>query len=244
VFVLASMAYEHSVTAALRCFSPRFFAVSAASAQWLRHFGIREAPIVPNGIMPRSDMPIRNKNTFESPVIFFAGRLLPEKGIRELVDAVESLVHKGMRVKLRVAGQGPLSAMLEERASQLDFLVYLGRLSPSEVAAELDRASVFVNPSNLPEGLPTTLLEAGASALPVISTARGGSTELIRDGLTGWIIPRGDVDSIASCLRDVIAQPDEAIRRGAALFRLVQEGYTWPTIVGKFLGYVGSGIRA
>lgn len=236
-FSAASMAYERAVTAALKAFAPRFLAVSSASAAWLSGFNIQHAGILPNGIAARAEMPVRSPSAGRT-VVFFAGRLLPDKGVRELTDAVELLAGEGYDVALRIAGQGPLAAWLAARASRSAFLTFLGPLSPERVAAELDDATVFVNPSNYAEGLPTILLEAGSAALPVISTPRGGSTELIANGDTGWVISRGEPALIAAALRDAIAQPHEAIGRGARLFRLIQERFTWPTIVRTFLGQV------
>lgn len=236
-FARASMLYEHTITAALKCFSPRFFAVSGASAEWLAHFRIPDAGIVPNGIAPRAQAPVRGPNASAIPQIFFAGRLIAEKGIRELVGGVERLVNAGRRVQLRIAGEGPLAPMLAERAAASDWLNYLGRLEPAQVANELERASIFVNPSNYPEGLPTILLEAGSAALPVISTPRGGSGELVRDGDTGWLIARGEPELIAAAVDDAIARPNEAVRRGANLFALIQQQYTWPSVVRRFLAY-------
>lgn len=234
LFGVISMFYEVLVTAFLKCFSPRFFAVSTASARWLGRFHISNVTVLPNGIAPRSEAPSRTPGT-KKTTIFYAGRLLAEKGVSELVDGVELFAQHGNDVELRIAGKGPLSAMLEERSSRSSVLVYLGGISPNRVACELDQASVFVNPSNLAEGFPTILLEAGSAALPVISTPYGGSSELIRDGQTGWIIPRGEAGCIASCLQEVVSSPEEAQRRGSELFRLIQDRYTWPSIVRKFL---------
>ena len=114
---LASLVYERVATAALKRLSARFFGVSRASTDWLREFGIFDAEIVPNGIAPRPVVPTRNRDTFDQPTVFFAGRLLPEKGVRELVDAVELLVREGNNVRLRIAGEGPLSPILEKRVS-------------------------------------------------------------------------------------------------------------------------------
>jgi glycosyltransferase involved in cell wall biosynthesis len=234
-FAAASLAYERAVTAALKRFSPDFFGVSAASVAWLEHFGIRGAGELPNGISPRAQMPARSAAPGSKTVVFFAGRLLPEKGVRELVEGVERLAAAGLDIELRIAGEGPLAAWLVQRAATHPFLTALGRLEAAGVAAEMERATLFVNPSNYAEGLPTILLEAGCAALGVVSTPRGGGGELVRDGETGWLIPLGEASSIATALEDAIARPQEAIRRGAALFALVQSRYTWPAIVGSFL---------
>ena len=231
----ASMAYERAATASLKHLSARFFGVSRASTDWLREFGIFDAEIVPNGIAARSEMPRRTIDAFDHPVVFFAGRLLVEKGVRELVDAIEILVREGNDVRLRIAGDGPLAGYVARRAKLCDFLTYLGPLSPDRVAAELDHATIYVNPSNYPEGLPTVLLEAGAAGLPVISTPRGGSADIIRDGETGWLISDGSQSQIVNGLRSALIVPSEALRRGAELFRSIQAQYTWPSVVQTFL---------
>jgi glycosyltransferase involved in cell wall biosynthesis len=239
ILALASLAYEHAATALLKRLKPKFFAVSAASAAWLRTFGIYEAEIIPNSVSPRPAPPQRRAvDVGGTIVVFYAGRLLREKGILELVEGVNLLRGKGRDVELRIAGDGPLAQSLTTLASKNRSFSYLGRIAPERVEDELERATVFVHPSQLPEGLPTMLLEAGRAGLPVISTPFGGSAELIRDGQTGWIIPSGDAECIAHALEGVAAQPWEASRRGIELFRLVQENYTWPTTVRKFLRYL------
>lgn len=235
----ASLAYEHAVTAALKRLSPRFFAVSKASANWLRRFGIIGACVLPNSVGPRPKPPIRKAEAFgEKIVVLHIGRLLAEKGVLELIEGIAVLARRGRDVELRIAGDGPLRVEVERLAMNSPFLKFLGIIDHSRVEYELDRATVYVHPSNLPEGSPTALLEAGTAALPVISTPFGGTAELITEGKTGWIIPRGDATSIASSLLDLIQQPNEALRRGSELFRLIQERYTWPATVMKFLEHL------
>jgi glycosyltransferase involved in cell wall biosynthesis len=240
---LAALGYEHAATAVLKRFGPRFFAVSDASARWLRRFGIVEAQVLPNSVAPCENPPCRNADSLQNrTVIFYGGRLLPEKGVMELIDAIALLAQRGHDVELRIAGDGPLAATINASRSQHHFLKYLGRIEPQRIEDELRRATVLVNPSNLPEGLPTILVEAGRAALPVISTPFGGSAEIIRDGSTGWIIPSGSPKVIADALEAVAAQRSEAVRRGMELFRLVQSGYTWPVTVRKFLACMSDSI--
>lgn len=232
--VFASLLYERRATAILRRRAARFLAVSSASAAWLADFGIQNVAILPNGITTPRVMPSRGVDGFARPSVFFAGRLLREKGIAELVNAVELVNRNGLDLKLRIAGSGPLAGYVREGAAASRFLTYLDTLSPEGVRAELARATIFVNPSNYAEGLPTILLEAGAAALPVISTPQG-SSDVIRDGDTGWLVPHGEAHAIASRLLEALAQPDEALSRGARLFKRIQSGYSWPSIVRRFL---------
>ena len=234
-FARASMLYEHLITSALKSFSPRFFAVSSASAGWLKQFGIQGASIVPNGIAPRESLPSFEGWPGKTITVFYAGRLLADKGVRELIDGVALLVKRGRRVELRIAGAGPLSPWIEQRALRCSFLKYLGAVPEEVVEAELAHSSIVVNPSNLREGFSRLLLEAGSAGLPVISTPFGACGEIIRSGETGWLISRGDPQQIADCIESVLADPDEARRRTKALFNLVQERYAWPVIVRTFL---------
>lgn len=236
---LASLAYEHAATAALKRLAARFFAVSAASANWLRRFGIANAPVLPNSVASLATPPHQQVlGDRKKIVVFYAGRLLAEKGLLELIEGVELLSGRGYAIEVRIAGEGPLAGALRRRAVNSAHVIYLGRIPHDAVEHELTNATVFVNPSKLPEGSPTAVLEAGLAALPVITTPFGGSAELIHHGRTGWIIPSSDPENIASALEEVISNPEEASRRGLALFRYGQENYTWPSTVRSFLGYM------
>ena len=217
-----AMGYEHVITKMLRRYNPRFYGVSSASVRWLQEFGIKASGIVPNGVEPCTS-PQRNA---EGNVIFYAGRLLPEKGIAELIEAVKMVGN----VELRLAGPGPLA----ELAASDPAVTYLGVLSPKQVREELSRATVLVNPSNLREGAPSILLEAACAGCPVISTP----ADVVEDGSNAWVIQRGDVNLIASALRAALNDRAEAQRRGESLYRFVQGGYTWPTIVRRFLSQI------
>ncbi len=229
-----AMLYEHLVTGVLKRCHPKFFAVSSASSKWLQTFGIHNATVLPNSVN-ESELPTRQPGNPGKADRFSAGRLLPEKGIRQLVEGVSLLTQKGRAIELRVAGDGPLADEMRRRAASDPSLTYVGRISPSEVQEELSRADAFVHPSHLPEGLPTMLLEAGNAGVPVISTTHGGSGELIKEGHTGWALERGDAADIATQLDNLFSQQTEATRRSTKLFELIQERYTWPATVQRFL---------
>lgn len=230
----AAMLYERLATGVLKSCRPKFFAVSAASSRWLNTFGIYDAPVLPNSVPARSSPLPRRSNSDGKTIIFSAGRLLVEKGVRELITAAETLARQGHNVELRIAGDGPLGRELSSLQMSVGSLVYLGRISASEVIHELQNASVFVNASNLPEGLPTTLLEAGNAGAPVVSTTFGGSAELITHE-TGWPLSRGEPAQITLALEAVLSRPEEAARKSTALFDRIQRRYTWPRTVEEFL---------
>lgn len=231
-----SIGYEHGITAALALVRPRYFGVSAASVQWLRHFGIRSATVLPNGIdMRETPLPARSAEDYGNPTVLYAGRLIPEKGVRELIAGFCLWRERsGRRGTLRVAGEGSLQTEVAATAGADPGVIFLGKLAPARVAEELDRAHILINPSNYPEGLPTVLLEAGRAALAVISTPNGGSAELIDGAQTGWLIERGTPVAIADALDEIVSQPLEALRRGRNLYGVVAERHSWPSIVSQY----------
>lgn len=237
LFAAASTIYECAITESLRRFSPRFYGVSSTSLMWLTRFGIWDAKILPNGVDPIHE-PV-NRAMENHPVVFYAGRMLPDKGVMELIEAVRMLVSRWPAIELRLAGPGPLARRLTQLATRESFLSYLGPISAQQVADELRRTTVLVNPSKLQEGCPTILLEAANAAVPVISTA-SGAADLIQDGETGWLVQTADPRSIADAMDAVLSEPTEANRRGHALLDLVQSRYTWPAIVQRFLEYASA----
>jgi glycosyltransferase involved in cell wall biosynthesis len=185
--------------------------------------------------MRETALPSRSADDYASPTVLYAGRLIPEKGVRELIVGFRLWRKRsGRDCRLRIAGEGPLEAEVVTAAQADSHVAFLGKLSPARVAEELDGAQILVNPSNYPEGLPTILLEAGRAALPVISTPNGGSAELIDGAQTGWLIERGTPDAIACALDEIVAQPLEALRRGRNLYDVVAERHSWPSIVSQY----------
>ncbi|MGH7321492.1 MAG: glycosyltransferase family 4 protein, partial [Candidatus Rokuibacteriota bacterium] len=143
--------------------------------------------------------------------VLYAGVLTPLKGIDVLIDA---LAAADGAAELWIIGR-PIdpayAAALRRRAEErLPGRAHLaGHLSQRELAARLATARVFVLPSSS-EGLPRVILEAMAVGVPVIATAVGGIPELIEDGVTGWLVPPGDVNALGDRLRWVIDHPGEA----------------------------------
>jgi sugar transferase (PEP-CTERM/EpsH1 system associated) len=141
-----------------------------------------------------------------SVIVGTVGRLVPVKDHATLLEAVALLRRRGIDAKFVLSGDGPLNASIRARASALgisDNVHLLGHREDVEtVLAALD---VFVL-SSLSEGLSNTILEAMAMGLPVVATRVGGADELVRDGLTGVLVPphapREMADGLAQLLQD------------------------------------------
>ena len=207
----------------LSVFASRIIAVS----DYVREFTLKYFPLVPaekitvvhNGI----DLtPHQTTNREESRhslglgsgefVIGFIGRLEEQKGVRYLLEAVKVLNASFPRLKIIVAGDGSLRKSLEEQASAISNVTFLGyqRDTPRLYSA----FDVFVLPS-LFEGLPVSAIEAMAAGCPVVATRVGGVAEVVEHEVTGLLVQAGKSEQLAAALRRLIAQPDLCKQMGA-----------------------------
>ena len=148
------------------------------------------------------------------------GRLQAVKHPSLLARAFAKLVEAspGMRDRARlvIVGEGPERieierVLAEARIAELAWVPG----ARDDVAAILRGLDVFVLPS-IAEGISNTILEAMASALPVIATAVGGNAELVQDGVTGQIVPSQDADALSAAMRRYALDRELARAHGAA----------------------------
>ena len=115
----------------------------------------------------------------------YLGRLSPEKGVATLLDA-----WKQVRAKLLIVGDGPEASRL--RAAAPKNVEFRATVEPDEVPALLRRARAVLSPSVSHEGAGKVVLEAYAAGVPVIVSRAGGLPEVVRDGVTGLVLPPTD----------------------------------------------------
>ena len=156
--------------------------------------------------------------------VVFVGRLDPVKGVTLLLEAFAAVRARHPQARLTIAGDGPARTRLETRTRALgltEAVQFAGDLDEPAVARLLDQADMLVLPS-FAEGLPVVLMEALASRLPVIATQVAGVPELVQDGLSGFIIPPGDVASLTDRLDRLLSDPELCATMGAAGRRKVE----------------------
>jgi len=144
------------------------------------------------------------------------GRLHPQKGIATLLDALALLRDNYPQLHLCLIGTGELHDSLQAQTHSLGLegmVTFTGvRTDVPRLLAALD---VFVLPS-LWEGMPNVLLEAMAAGLPIVSTAVGGTPEVIVEGVTGLLVPPGEPTALATALRSLIENPALRLQFGQA----------------------------
>ncbi len=181
----------------------------------------RFSPLV-NGDSIRKELGISP----DERVIGFVGRLVPAKGLPDLVAAFAEVVKDPGRVRLLIVGGGQLLQELREMAQHRglgDTILFLGERN--DVPQILTAMNMFVM-SSLAEGLPNSLLEAMAAARPVIVTTAGGMGEIVREGENGLIVPIGNTVLLAAAMQKLLHDRPYAEKLGAAARQCIERSYS------------------
>ncbi len=160
-----------------------------------RRFGAADVRVVPYGI----EIPPLPGPSDEPPHVLFAGRLSPEKGILEFVEATEGLPR-------RVVGDGPLRSGVPAA---------LGFVPPSEMGGYYERAAVVCVPSRR-EGYGITARQAMAHGRAVVATRVGGLADAIEHGRTGLLVEPGRPDELRGAVERLLDDAELRARLGAA----------------------------
>jgi glycosyltransferase involved in cell wall biosynthesis len=168
--------------------------------------------------------------------LLIAGRLAPVKRIDRFLDLVARIRPKAAGpVRGIIAGDGPLRKSLQERAACLGLMppVVEFRGSVSDLAEIYHESDIFVFTSDS-EGTPNVLLEASGSGLPIVATRTGDTSDVVRDGETGFLCDCGDEEGLVSAVLRLVG--DEELRRrvGAQGRRFVEENHS-SLRLGEFL---------
>lgn len=171
----------------------------------------------------------------EAAIVLSIGRLEEQKGIDDLLTAFSTTAAMIPHAYLVLVGDGPDRAKLEACSVSLGLsgrVRFLGRRT--DVPQLLAGANLFVLASRW-EGMPNVVLEAMAAGLPVVSTRVEGTTELIAEGETGWLVPADNPSSLSDRMTDVLSHPERAQAVGFAAQNSVQSQFTTEAMVARYV---------
>jgi glycosyltransferase involved in cell wall biosynthesis len=191
-------------------------AASAFLAEQARGLGARGTRVVPSGVA----IPGAVGEPDDPPHVLFVGRLSQEKGILELVEAC------GGELPLVVAGDGPLRSRVPQA---------VGFVPPGELGPWYERAAVVAAPSRR-EGYGVVPREAMAWGRPVVATAVGGLVDAVEDGVTGVLVPPGDVQALREALERLLADEELRRRMGDAARGRARDELSWEHSTELLLG--------
>ncbi|MHB1844428.1 MAG: glycosyltransferase [Deltaproteobacteria bacterium] len=218
----------------------RRFAVAWTSRRadrvWVNAEAVRDLVVLEDGVPPERVSLVRNGldlTRFDSAaregsaeaieltggglvpcVINVANMNHPVKGQDDLLLAMDRVRRLAPSARLLLVGDGPLRAGYERRARELGLggcVVFAGHRT--DVPALLARATLAVSASHA-EGLSNAVIEAMAARLPVVATAVGGNVELVRPGVSGWLVPPSNAAVLAERILVAIERPGEARELG------------------------------
>lgn len=146
--------------------------------------------------------------------VLYVGRLDAIKGVPLLLDAFAAALKIYPDAKLTIVGDGRDRAALERQAKDLgNSVTFLGYQPQEAVAKLLQKSDMLVLPS-FAEGVPVVLMEAMASRIPVIASRVAGVSELVEDGISGFLVPPGDLETLTVKLIALLADPTLCARMG------------------------------
>lgn len=228
--------YEHILAGRLRKRVGCFYAVSAESCRWLSHFGIQAQGTLYNAV-PTDLVQTCSKRDFRAEyhcrddlIVAFVGRLIPEKGIVQLCQAVRDLRAQGRTLTLFVAGDGPLAPALRRDFEQ--DAIFLGEVEHDDVLALLRCSDIYCLPSDA-EGFPTALLEAGAMECALIATDRGGACEIMDRGDCGILLRENTRQAIQQALSELQDRVSERQSAAQCARTKVMEDFTFAVTCDK-----------
>lgn len=207
--------------------------VSEANRRYLASVlnGQENVHVVPNAVDARR-LRAAGERQPEPGLVVSVARLVEKKGLSDLVAACATLTARGVPVRLEIAGDGPLRAELEATAARDGVDVrFHGALPHEDVLPLYLRAAAFCLPCVVAstgdrDGLPTSVLEAMALGLPVVTTDVAGLAEAVTDGETGLLVPERDPLALADALERVLTEPELAQRLSEQGRRRVEESFS------------------
>jgi glycosyltransferase involved in cell wall biosynthesis len=156
------------------------------------------------------------------------------KGHIYFLGAAKKILEKVPDAKFVLVGDGPLRPRYQEVARELNLnnnVYFLGkRTDVPTIISNLD-VSVL---SSINEGFSNVILESMAASKPVVATKVGGSPEMVTNGVTGYLVPPADSQSMANAIIKLLQNPDEAKTMGAAGRKIVQEKFTVEAMVKSY----------
>lgn len=176
--------------------------------------------------------------------LLYVGRLSAAKGLPILLNSLVTLRSRNPNLKLTVVGDGEDRMELQALSQELDLgaiVDFVGYKSQTEVREVMQQTDVFVLPS-FAEGVPVSLMEAMAAGVPVVTTRIAGISELVEDGVSGYLVPPGNQEVLGDAIAKLIADPALRNTFGQAGRAKVEQEFNVHTEAGRLYDIMAAGL--
>jgi glycosyltransferase involved in cell wall biosynthesis len=236
--------FDHTVARFLSVMSKRIIILSEKLSWRAQKIGASKSKtrVVPTTVRYRdefdpahydSNRARRELGLNDKTVIGYVGRLVPLKGLTYLLHAFERLRKDSHDIHLLIVGYGPERSLIESTVSKLGLKTTItGWVERRNVPYYVSAMDVLVNPS-LTEGLPLTVMEAMAMQKPVVATDVGGTSDLISNGVNGFLVPSRDTHSMSTAINTLLFDPELRHSMGMTGRRIIEKNFSWDVIVPK-----------
>lgn len=176
----------------------------------------------------------KQQYNIDGKVVLFVSNLQKRKGAQHLIKVIPQIIQELPNTNFVIVGEGPYRKYLENLSNRLQIknkIIFTGHLSPKKLLEAYHAADVFVLPSAF-EGLPTVILEAMASGVPVVASKVGGIPSVIQNGITGFLVNYGDMEQIAEAVTNILSSEKLAKLMGKN-GKKISKNYAWSIIYKK-----------
>ncbi len=204
--------------------------------------GEKKIRVVPNGVDLQKFKPVedcekgKDKNEANKQCILFVGALIPRKGLHFLIEAAKQVVKEKKETRFIVVGDGPLRNHLvsySKKQGVSDNFVFLGNVSEFILPKLYNCADVFALPS-IQEGQGIALLEAQATAKPVVAFNVSGINEIVLDKETGLLV-NPDSYELANTILNLLSNRSLREKMGVYGRKFISENFSWDICAQRML---------
>jgi len=208
-------------------------AVSEAAAWTARRFFGGHYRVIPNGVHfdPQRAAVAALRPQGDRLRVVFVGQVVERKGLPLLLRAFEAL-REHIPTELTVIG--PSEHELSPLMLDMRDVRVLGKVDDETKRSELERGDVLCAPSLGGESFGMVLTEAFAAGTPVVASDIAGYRDVVRDGIDGVLVPRGDAQTLAETLRDLWEEPERRVTMARAA-ALGAERFAWPHVAAQVM---------
>lgn len=210
--------------------------VSESTKKKLVKMGVEEDKIfVVGGGVDLKEIDSVKEEKSPKPRILYVGRLVKLKKVENLLLAFKKIILRFPETELYIVGSGPQENLLKKLAEELDIsskTFFTGYISEEEKIRLMKSSWVLVQPS-IAEGFGLVLVETNACKTPVVAVDSGGPKEVVKDGVTGFLVQPNNINQLAEKIIELIEDKNKMLMMCEEGRKVVEENYTWERVAEK-----------